>query len=336
MKRSSKTVFLLVLLILSTACLSSGGGPSPTTAPTDVTAHIPPITREGAKIQTPPNFKVAFIADQGLGRTSRAVLRMIKDEGAGMVLHQGDFDYRDDPDAWDQMINDILGPDFPYFASIGNHDVEAWSGYQQKMRARLSKIDGTTCTGDLGVKSACAYKGLFFILSGVGTMGSEHETYIRYQLAHDNSTWRICSWHKNQRLMQVGGKKDEVGWGPYEECRKGGAIIATGHEHSYSRTHLMESFETQSVASTSNTLQIEKGKTVAFVSGLGGGSIRDQNDELAANDWWAAIYTAEQGANYGALFCIFNEKGVESKARCYFKDIDGKIPDEFEIVSDIK
>jgi len=29
------------------------------------------------------------------------VLGLIGSEGADMVLHQGDFDYQDDPDAWD-------------------------------------------------------------------------------------------------------------------------------------------------------------------------------------------------------------------------------------------
>ncbi len=280
-----------------------------------------------------PDFMVAFIGDQGLSDDSRAVLQLIKDEGADMVLHQGDFDYKDDPEAWDQMINGILGPNFPYFASIGNHDTKAWPGYQQKLRARLDRIQDATCKGDLGVKSACTYKGLFFILSGAGTMGSDHDTYIKDQLAEDNSAWRICSWHKNQKMMQIGRQKDEVGWGPYEECRKGGAIIATGHEHSYSRTYLMENFETQTIASTSNTLRIEKGKTFAFVSGLGGISFHREKDHLADNPWWAAIYTSNQGANYGALFCIFNENGVESKGHCYFKDIEGKIPDRFAIIS---
>jgi hypothetical protein len=241
-----------------------------------------------------------------------------------------------DPEAWDQMINTILGADFPYFASIGNHDVESWLDYQNKLRARLSKISGASCTGDLGVKSTCTYMGLFFILSGAGTMGSGHSTYIRDRLAYANSTWRICSWHKNQRLMQVGNKRDEVGWRPYEECRKGGAIIATAHEHSYSRTHLISNFETQSIASTSNTLRIKKGETFAFVSGLGGKSIRPQNDELASNEWWAAVYTSTQGANYGALFCVFNINGVRNKAHCYFKDINGNIPDEFDLISDVE
>jgi hypothetical protein len=100
----------------------------------------------GKKTLLPPDFMIAFIGDQGLTDNSREVLQLIKDEGADMVLHQGDFDYKDDPEAWDQMINDILGPNFPYFASIGNHDYKAWPGYQQKLRARLDRIQDAMCT----------------------------------------------------------------------------------------------------------------------------------------------------------------------------------------------
>lgn len=285
---------------------------------------------------TPPNFMVAFLGDQGDSEGARAVLRMIKNEGADMVLHQGDFDYEDDPERWDQMINDLLGSNFPYFASIGNHDDDAWPGYQQKLQARLARIPDATCEGDLGIKSACRYKGLFFVLSGVGVMGSKHDEYIEKQLSDNHAIWRICSWHENQRLMQVDDKKDTVGWGPYEACRKGGAIIATAHSHTYSRTHLMDNFATQSIASTATTLRLEKGKTFVFVSGLGGKSIRDQEEALAKNPWWASIYTSNQGANYGALFCLFNESGVENRARCYFKDISGKVPDAFVLVSNVK
>ncbi len=173
----------------------------------------------------PPNFTVAFIGDQGSTSDALAVLALIKSEGADMVLHQGDFDYKDDPDAWDQRINDVLGPDFPYFASIGNHDRHAWIGYQRKLADRLARIPEAICTGDLGVKSSCRYRGLFFILSGVGTRGTGHESYIRAELAQSDAIWRICSWHKNQQNMQIGGKGNETGWGVYEACREGGAII---------------------------------------------------------------------------------------------------------------
>ena len=51
------------------------------------------------------------------------------------------------------------------------------------------------------------------VLSGVGTLftqGIDHTAYIADSLAQDDSIWSICSWHKNQNAMQVGGKGN--GW----------------------------------------------------------------------------------------------------------------------------
>jgi hypothetical protein len=240
------------------------------------------------------------------------------------------------------MISEILGEDFPYFASIGNHDRKAWGGprgYQAKLRARLARIEGARCSGDLGVRSACSYRGLFFILSGIGTspMDSDddprHVAYIKDQLANTDAAWRICSWHKTQRAMQLGGKGNDVGWQAYEACREGGAIIATAHEHSYSRTHLMDRFRSRRVVSRSNILVLEKGKSFAFVSGLGGKSIRDQERD---GHWWAAKYTEDQDADHGALFCTFNADGDADRAYCRFRDISGRVPDRFEIINAVK
>ena len=105
--------------------------------------------------KTPKNFKVAFIGDQGYSDSSRAVLKLIKSEGAQVVVHAGDFDYKHNPKAWEADISKILGNDFPYFASIGNHDVKKWNGsdgYQERLEDRFqrSKIPWF---GDLGVKS---------------------------------------------------------------------------------------------------------------------------------------------------------------------------------------
>jgi len=285
------------------------------------------------------NFKIAFIGDQGPGGRARAVLNLIKNEQAHAVVHSGDFDYEDNPAAWDAQISNILGSDFPYFASVGNHDDESFyisGGYQDLMKARMNRL-GITWDGDLGVKSSIVYKGMFFVLTAPGVLGSGHAEYIRDKLAEDNSIWSISSWHKNMRRMQVGGKSNDTGWEVYEESRKGRAIIATAHEHSYSRTHLLSSCQNQTVASTSDTLALsaddpatpqDEGKTFVFVSGLGGRSIRDQ--ELGGN-WWASIYTSTQDANHGALFGIFNYEGKEGFAKFYFKDIDGVVPDEFYV-----
>ena len=174
--------------------------------------------------ETVPNLKVAFIGDSGYGSGAEGVLNLIKSEGADMVLHQGDLWYgkerKSDSDAFNRMVNNILGPAYPYFASVGNHDDSAWSHYQTLFQNRLNQIPEANCTGDLGVNSSCSYKGLFFILIGPDQMGSNHDTYIREQLAADDSTWRICSWHKTMNVIQVGGKLDESGWKVFEECRK--------------------------------------------------------------------------------------------------------------------
>jgi hypothetical protein len=294
--------------------------------------------------EVPANFKVAFIGDQGSGSDAEAVLSLIKSEGAHAVLHQGDFDYQDDPAAWDGLINRILGVDFPYFASIGNHDESRWSGengYQSRLQDRLIRL-GITWDGDLGVKSSLRYKGIFIVLVAPGISGSGHDVYIRERLAGDDSLWSICSWHKNMNEIQVGEKPDETGWGVYEESRSGGAIIATAHEHSYSRTHLLDNITNQTVAGRSDTLVIAKGRTFVFVSGLGGKSIRSQKRCLPSsppygcNGAWASIYTADQNAKHGALFGVFNLDGVPNRARFYFKDIDGRIVDEFFVFSDVE
>ena len=288
------------------------------------------------KHEVDPNLKVAFIGDQGLGEGSEAVLRLIRSEGADMVLHQGDFDYEHNPAAWDAQVSEILGETFPLFASVGNHDIEEdkWAtpgGYQQLLRERLAKTDAQ-CIGDFGVNAACTYRGLFFVLSGVGTLGDDHAAFMQTVLAGTEARWRVCSWHKNQQRMQVGGKRDETGWEVYETCRANGAIIATAHEHSYSRTHLLADFETQTVASTANTLVLEKGRSFAFVSGLGGREVREQK---LSGDWWASIYTATQNADHGALFCTFNVNNQPDRAECYFKDIQGRTPDSFTLISEV-
>jgi hypothetical protein len=298
----------------------------------------------GAQGALPPeNFTIAFIADQGLGPDAEAVLTLIRNEGAHAVMHQGDFDYLDDPAGWNGQIDRILGPGFPYFALVGNHDAARFygtGGYQEFIAARMNRL-GIPWEGDLGVQSSFHYEGIFIVQTAPGIFGTNHDLYIRSRLAADHSIWRISGWHKNMRLMQVGGKVDETGWGVYEQSRAGGAILATAHEHSYSRTHLLSSFENQTVASTDNTLVLaadngstlpDEGRSFAFVSGLGGFSIRNQQ---LTGDWWASVYTSDQGAKYGALFGVFNFQGNPRLAYFYFKDIDGRVPDAFFVRSTV-
>jgi len=309
------------------------------------------IIVEEKLISTDANFRVAFIADQGIKPTSIAVLNLIKDEGAQMVLHQGDLyyeiDYRDtvDPDAWEKMVSDVLGDDFPYFVTIGGHDVDAWDEYQQKTYDRLKKNPDAKCTGDLGIKSFCTYKGLYFIQVSPSFEFYEkldHSSFIENQLNNNDHLWRVCSWQGNMHAMQIGGKEDSTGWEVYENCKNHGAIIATAEEHSYHRTKTLVDIENQIVDpewSEPDKLKVGDDSTFVFVSGLGGHSIRDQERCLptsypyGCNGEWASVYTQDQDANFGALFCTFNVGGQPNKAYCYFKNIDGRIVDAFTITN---
>ncbi len=288
-------------------------------------------------------LKIAFIGDQGTSADEDTdededkapeVLQLIKDEGADVVVHQGDFDYAHDPEAWDGLISKVLGEDFPYFGSAGNHDEHIWEGYQKMLEARARRIP-LPWDGQMGVKSSLRYRGVFILLVAPDVFDTGHADYVREQLEDDNSIWRIASWHKNQRPMQVGGKSSETGWDLYEECRLGGVIVATGHEHSYSRTHLLSDMARHTVASRSDTLHIERGKTFVFVNGMAGRSMRRAR-RLPIGDWWAKYYTTDNGANFGALFGTFGAGGKPNVAEFYFKDIDGRVVDRFTVISHVR
>ena len=142
--------------------------------------------------------------------------------------------------------------------------------------------------------------------------------------------------------MQVGGKGDEMGWNVYETCREQGAIIQTGHEHSYERTKTLTNMASQIVDPTCNSptsLCVGAGRTFANVVGLGGNSVRDQTRCLPStypygcNGEWAFIYTSNQNATHGAQFITFNA-GAPKAATGYFKNVNGQTVDTFTITHD--
>lgn len=294
--------------------------------------------RRGASA-TPPNFKVAFFGDQGLGEDSKKVLEQVRNKKVDIVLHAGDYDYDNNPAGWDEQIDEVLGENYPYFASIGNHDSIKWGipgGYQSRIEKRLQRINATSyCTGEAGVKMACNYNGFLFVLSGVGSRQLEHPEFFDEVFTGSDNIWRAVTWHKNQRLFQCGGKFNAVGYGVYDTGRKHGAIIATAHEHSYCRTHLMSDFSEQEIASTDPNLVLSEGRSFSFVSGLGGRSIREYKYGLENKPWWAATAAKDDGVSHGPLICTFNINGDPRAGECEFEDLNGVVWDKFKIYSNV-
>jgi hypothetical protein len=55
-----------------------------------------------------------------------------------------------------------------------------------------------------------------FVLSGVGTLGTNHSEYIDTVLSKYKSIpFKVCMWHKNQQSYQTGDKEDETGYEVY-------------------------------------------------------------------------------------------------------------------------
>jgi len=289
-----------------------------------------------ASAQSP--VRIAIYGDQGINSNARAVIDLARRESADLILVLGDLAYEQGTASeWIAQYDEILGNDFPVLAVVGNHEEDRWPNFKSILTSRLQRTPSVSCQGDYGVKNTCRINGVTIVGTAPGINEvpgidgqDDYAGYIRNVLSNDDAPFSICSWHKNMRDMQLGGKGDATGWGVYEACRENGALVMTGHEHSYSRTHLMSSFEQQIVNSRSNDLTLSEGTSIAVVSGLGGVGPRVQ---LRDGDWWASRYTADQDATRGALFCDFAINGAPDRGACYFKNIRDEVIDRFQLTS---
>ena len=294
---------------------------------------------------TTPNFKIAVVGDSDISTNAKAVLNVIKNEGAQMVLHVGDFDYIDNPSSWNTQTTSVLGQNFPMMATIGNHDTTRIPDYQTEINKRSA---GMACTGNRALRAICKMNGLVVVEEGIGAVyGRDNATEVSFvrdaMAANSSSLWKICAWHEQMRAMQVGPKTDSTGWLVWEECRKAGAIVFTGHDHNYQRTKTLTSFTEQTVDPTCNTVAVAcvgPNRSFHILSGAGGYEIRSQERCLpttppyGCKGEWAKLYTLSQGGKYGATFVTFNVDGNPKLARGYFKDISGTVVDQFEIRRD--
>lgn len=300
------------------------------------------------------NVKIAFIGDSGIDQDFVNVLNLIKNEQVDAVVHLGDFDYTKNPNGFNAKITSVLGESFPYLVAPGNHDNPEWNSnctnqkgcYARVFAERYALANIPLTQEQLDSEMyKLEYMGidLFFVGSKTAQSADEYANYLIEQLPSSNNLWKVCNWHKNQNTMQVGGKTDDMGWPAYDACLSEGAIIATAHEHSYQRTKSLVSLhEANGIVvnpefTNPNDLKVYDGSTFAFVSGLGGKSIRNQERCMpteypyGCNQEWAKIYTSNQGAKYGALFIEFNPDGDPYKANGYFKNVNNEVVDTFTI-----
>src|SRR3989344_5168165 len=278
------------------------------------------FTDAQVQVSTDPNFKVAFIGDTGLGNNFTSTLNNIKTEGAQAVMHQGDFDYQYNPAGWWGRIDQILGSNFPYFVSVGNHDSASWNEgcsdpdgcYAKFQKDRLARIGVNIDNPDLNDQLySVTYKGLrmvFVGLQGNQLGASTYAPFIQNQLQSDKHIYERTKTLTNIQALAVDASQHPV---------------------------------VNGVPSNPNSVLVAPGKTFVFVSGSGGQGLRNQDRCLpttypygggsGCNYIWASVNTSDQGGDFGALFITFNVDGNPNKARGYFKENSGRITDQFEI-----
>ena len=303
----------------------------------DTCPDVRKVTVNCSEVTTDKNLKIAMVGDTDHGSNYKNVMALVKADGAQALLINGDMTYSSNPTAFWDATDSVLGADFPVFIARGNHDDDSWPQFQPRAITHLGGAERIAGAHDAN------YKTIFRGLSIVAIRKGDTADKISSLLNDDPHVWKMCQWHQNQKTMQVGGKGDEMGWGVYEACRQAGAIIQTGHEHSYERTRTLIETSTQTVDPTCNSateLCVGPGRTFVTVTGLGGSSVRPQLLCLPATfpygckGEWGSIYTSNQGATYGVQFMTFNVNGAAKKAKGYFKDLNGVTADEFSVTYD--
>ncbi len=244
-------------------------------------------------------LRVALFGDMGTGAPAQTLMQSLRRLGVQLVVIAGDFDYADDPAAWEAVVKQL--EPVPVLAVLGNHDMPKAAGYLPLIASAEARLGADACHGEPGRNHSCQLATLRLVLSEIGTNGDNaaSEAFIQRELEVAKEPWKLCVWHKNQRDMQVGRKADEVGWSAYRSCAAHGALVVTGHEHSYSRTRTLTALGDRAVGHGAigpwNALELGPGRTGVIVAGLGGIGIRDFSTQLHATDtWWAAYLTADR------------------------------------------
>ncbi len=295
--------------------------------------------------EIPEEITIAFIANQGYNESAYDVINLIVSREPDLIVLNGNLGY-DSYDDWSDMMYDI---DIPFIGAIGYNDIDDWNDYY-KHEIEYWFDDDLSCNGLTGDQMACEFKGILFVVSGVGTTYTteNHLQFINESLKQDNK-WKFCIWNKANKDMRISDKpeNDDLSLDYYDICREQSSLIITGYDETYARTKLISSFTPITIQDNYN---LEDGKTIVFMSGLGGHGNETYNCSFHdTNNWWSTIFSENYYLNhsvqiekscteplndkfdYGALFVTLNSDGEEEKAKAEFITINNVTIDSIDI-----
>lgn len=310
-----------------------------------------------------PEIKVAVLGDTDSGTNFGDVLQLTAAEKASVVMINGDFGYNSTPTAWkDRVIKSINVDNFPIIGALGNHDLGAntntyvgiFDGFRNKKNGLKSK-----CTGTPGISTGhditiadeiCTFGNVSIVASGIGQV--LNEKYFEGRLEEKlksapANNWKLIGYHYTLSNMNPGIKGDENTFSFFEIIRKYGAIGAQAHTHSVMAScPIVSPFKKGAPILChpdfgADLLQrfIAPGVGMYVDSSLGGKEVRSRGRcrnptetgclhmvDLITQEGYTRIdgITKTKFNSMGALFFVFNTGGDPSKARVYYKSIDGQ------------
>ncbi len=227
--------------------------------------------------------------------------------------------------------------------------------YAQLLLKRMKRLhQEEKCKGHFGGDTVCSIGGetsshgvsqpsalLFASNVAVTDFGNEAQRQVQRQSHADSarsafqhyglhSRWRICQWHVNAEMLTTGAvprsSADNPGTAIYDECLQAGAIVTTGHDHSYARSKSLRRvwphgaveslsgppFYYPPSSSRLELIVLSERSGLVFVNGLGGHDMRGPYAEKEKANHWAKLVNAGVGGHKGsspwdaaALVCEF-------------------------------
>lgn len=316
-------------------------------------------------------IKVALLGDTGAGRDFQAVLKVVKEERADIIMINGDLGYSATPAKWREALLKEIDPDTQLvIGSLGNHDFEHgrhedYVAIFQTFRSSKNSLS-TQCSGRERIQKerditaldeVCTFGNLTIIASGIGQIFTKDyfEERLREKLtARPAGNWALVGYHYTLAAMNPGIKTNESSFKFFDLIRQFGAIGAQAHTHSVMASCPIDS-EFKSNANPSchpdfgadlNERFVGPGTGIYIDSSLGGMPARKRRRCQRPTDSGCTHmvdlitkegYTRADGLTKndfigrGAVFMQFNVGGDPKQARAYFKSTDGREVFSFNI-----
>lgn len=314
---------------------------------------------------------VALLGDTGAYRDFQEVINLVNEERAEIVMINGDLGYGATPQKWRETLLKEIDPNIQLvIGSLGNHDFERgrhddYVSIFHGLRNAKNSL-AVHCSGGVTIEKGkdiaaldevCTFGNLTVIASGIGQIftKSYFEDRLKEKLsAKPPGNWALVGYHYTLASMNPGIKPNENTYKFFDLIRKFGAIGAQAHTHTVMASCPIQS-EFKANASPAchpgfgsdlSDRFVEDGTGIFIDSSLGGMPPRNRRRCRQPGDAGCAHmvdlitkegYTRADGlakadfAARGAVFIRFNINGDPTRARAYFKSVDGREVFSFNI-----